>query len=273
MQYKALFDQIHNIPSIPKVVQELMDDFENEDTSPQDIGKKIQMDQSISLKIMRLANSARYGAGRKVNSIDSAIVMLGRDTLKTLVIASGVTSAFKEIPGLDKKAFWRTSFSIASIAKLIAKLAKLDGEMAFTCGMLHNIGDTLLYIVEPDKMTRIDTLVASGAVKSELQKSQFDLDYTDIGSELARRWNFPDEIVDAIRYQERPTENESQNPYAYTIKMACLLFSKIDNGDREDILKDFPTDIAKELNVDLLEIQESLVELFEAEDDIEVFLQ
>jgi len=103
------------------VVQDLIKQFNDPHSNSDEISKKIQMDQVISAKIMRLANSARYGAGRKIASIDSAVVMLGIDTLKTLVVASGITGAFKDIPGFDKKQFWRDSFMSASISKLIAK--------------------------------------------------------------------------------------------------------------------------------------------------------
>ena len=126
MSIANLFNQVYNIPSIPKLVQELINNFDNENSNSREIAKKLQMDQALSAKVLRLANSARYGAGRKINSIDSAVIILGFDTLKTLVIASGVTSACKNIPGLNQKQFWRTSFAVANIAKMLAKLAKAD---------------------------------------------------------------------------------------------------------------------------------------------------
>ena len=124
MSFDQLFSQVYNIPSIPKVVQELINNFNNSDTSTRDIAKKLQMDQTLSVKVLRLANSARYGSGRTINSIDAAVTILGFNALKTLVIASGITSACKSIPGLNQKQFWRTSFMVANLAKLLAKMAK-----------------------------------------------------------------------------------------------------------------------------------------------------
>lgn len=274
MPYSALFSETHNIPSIPKVVQELIDDFGSSQSEADEIAKKIQMDQSLSLKVMRLANSARYGAGRKIASIDSAIVMLGFDALKTLVIASGVTAACKDVPGVDKKQFWRTSFGVANICKLIGRMSKLNPETAFTCGMLHNVGDMLLFLAHQDKMSRIDALAESGANKAELQQNQFGYDYTIVGAELAKRWNFPEEVSNAIRYQWEPEKAEPPSNLAYTVNIARILYKQFEaNKSTEEMLSGFPTEKAQVLNLDLLELLEKLVELFEAEDDIESFIE
>ena len=71
---------------------------------------------------------------------------------------------------------------MANVSKLIAKFAKLETDVAFTCGMLHNIGETLMYAGHPDEMPRIDKLVSEGAKRHELEKNQFGYDYTDVGS-------------------------------------------------------------------------------------------
>lgn len=270
----ALFKEIHNIPSIPKVIQDLINDFGSEQSNAEDISKKIQMDPSISLKVMRLANSARYGAGRKINSIDSAIVLLGIDALKTLVISSGVTAACNDVPGVDKKQFWRNSFTVANISKLVGRLSGLNPEVAFTYGMLHNIGDVLLYIAHSEKMSRIDSLVEDGADKAELQTNQFGYNYMIVGAELAHKWNFPDEIISAIRHQKTPEEAGTENLYAYVLNIASNLYQQFEQEKtKEEILSQFPTDKATLLNLDLLELFEKLVEMYDSEDDIEAFLE
>lgn len=273
MPFEDLFKQVHNVPSIPKVVQELITDLNSSTVDVDDIAKKLQMDQSLSLKVLRLANSARYGAGRKVNSVDSAVVMLGFSALKTLIVASGVVSACKTIPGVDQKEFWRRSFSVASVAKLIAKQSKGDPELAFTCGMLHNIGDALMYISHTEKMSRIDALAANGANRADLQKNQFGYDFMQAGAELVRRWNFPNEIVEAIKYQSEPETIMPENPNAMILNIAANLFHQFEvDKSKEEMLSKLPNDKLQQLNVDLLELMEKLVELFSQDDDISEFL-
>lgn len=273
MSFDTLFSQVYNIPSIPKLVQELINNFNREDSNTRDIAKKLQMDQALSAKVLRLANSARYGAGRKINSIDSAVIVLGFDTLKTLVIASGVTSACKNIPGLNQKKFWRTSFSVANIAKLLAKLARQDGEVAFTCGMLHNIGDTLLYLAHKDQMLNIDALAATGVSKSTLEQTQFGCTYMDVGAELARRWNFPPEICQAIATQEHPEKAGANLTYPLLVNLAVRIYHSLSAGKLPaETVRDMPQNHFADLKIDTINLLEQLTRLQQQEDDIESFL-
>lgn len=274
MSLESLFKGSPNLPNIPKVVQELIKQFNDPHSNVDEISKKIQMDQVLSAKIMRLANSARYGAGRKIASIDSAVVMLGIDTLKTLVVASGITGAFQDIPGFDKKQFWRDSFMIASISKLIAKHTDSDPETAFTIGMMHNIGELLIHIYHEESAVKIDKLVESGANRIDLQDNQFGYDFTQAGSELAKRWNFPTEIVNGIRQQAAPNDFEEYSAYSSIVYLADYLNEAFKaEQEKQEILSQFPVDIAKPIDINLVSFFEELVELAEAEDDIEELLK
>ena len=97
MRVEQLFDQAHELPQIPKLVQELIEGFNNEDINIDEIAEKIAMDQVITAKVLRLANSARFGMPRQVSSVDDAVVLLGFNALRTLVVASGVAAAFKKL--------------------------------------------------------------------------------------------------------------------------------------------------------------------------------
>ncbi|MFV1873589.1 MAG: HDOD domain-containing protein [Oleiphilus sp.] len=273
MSLESLFTETANLPNIPKIIQNLITKFNDSNASANDISKDIQMDQVLSAKIIRLANSARYGAGRKVASIDSAVVMLGTDTLKTLVVASGVTGAFKDIPNFNMKAFWRDSFMVASICKLIAKHTDSDSETAFTCGMMHNIGELLIHTAKPEQAIQIDKLVQAGAKRKDLQENQFGFHYAQVSAELAKRWNFPQNIVQALRQQIAPNSYEDYSPYSGIIYLGNYLNDAFkDNRDPEIVLSEFPSEIAKPLHINLISFFEALVELTKAEDDIESIL-
>ena len=274
MSLESLFKESPNLPNIPKVVQELIEQFNDPHSNVDEISKKIQMDQVLSAKIMRLANSARYGAGRKIASIDSAVVMLGIDTLKTLVVASGVTGAFQDIPGFDKKQFWRDSFMIASISKLIAKHTEADPETAFTIGMMHNIGELLIHIYHGETATKIDKLVEDGANRIDLQENQYGYDFTQAGAELAKRWNFPQTIVSGIRQQSAPNDFDEYSPYSSIVKVADYLNEAFKaEQEKQEILANFPIEVSKPIDIDLVSFFEDIVELTEAEDDIEELLR
>lgn len=121
MKLDALFQQQNALPSIPKVVQEVIDSFNNDSVSIDEIARKLSADQVLSAKLLRLANSSYYHASRTVGSVDDAVLMLGFMTVRTLVVSSGLTGGFKAMPGVDLKQFWRYSLNTAVAAKWIAK--------------------------------------------------------------------------------------------------------------------------------------------------------
>ena len=92
MQLDALFKQPQALPAVPKIVHELIDSFNSDDISIDDIAKKIAADPVLSARLLRLANSAYYHVSRTVGTVDDAVMMLGFVTVRTLVISSGPQS-------------------------------------------------------------------------------------------------------------------------------------------------------------------------------------
>jgi HD-like signal output (HDOD) protein len=101
------FEQTQNMPMLPKVVQEVMQLLNADDGDVGTFVDKINHGQVLSTKILRISNSAYFGRSGKVSTIEEAISLIGLGRLNTLVVASGVTSAFTEVPNLDLKRFWQ----------------------------------------------------------------------------------------------------------------------------------------------------------------------
>ncbi len=274
MTMKKLLSRVYDLPSIPKVVQDLMASFGSNSADAATISRNVQADPVIAAKVLRMANSVRYGAGRKVASLDSAIVMLGLDALKTLVVASGVTSTFEKIPGLDAREFWRDSFMVANICKLIAKNAHdLDPEEAFTCGLLHNIGIALMYMVNGDEMKEIEDQLQADDDRTRLEREKFGYDNNAVGAELAKFWKFPDVIVQALANQGDPLASEPFSHYAVVIRLAEHINQGIEEGlENEKIMETLPEALTGPLHIDTFHLFEELGKAREAEDDIDTLL-
>ena len=192
MSIERLLKRVYDLPSIPKVVQDLIASLSSRSGAASKVSEHIQSDPAIAAKVLRLANSARYGAGRSIASIDSAVVLLGFDTLKTLIIASGVTTAMAQIPGLDMRQFWRESFIVAQLAKTLALCAKeVDKETAFTCGLLHKIGTALMYLGHKERMQTIALSLAPDEDPRQKQRNAFGYACDEVASRLAEIWRFP----------------------------------------------------------------------------------
>lgn len=257
-----LISNAQNMPNIPKIVQELIESFNNDDINSEQIAEKVSKDQAMTAKVLRMANSAKYGGHRQVGSVNDAIVMLGFNALRTLVLVSGVTGAFKAPDGFDIKAFWKTSFSVASLSKWVAKyVPNVDGEVAFTCGMLHDVGGLLTHILASDQAQEVERVVAKGADRIEMEESRLGFTYPEAGAELARRWKFPQEITDGIRHQLQPQAAENDyKTLAGIIFIANYLYQNREDY-HETLIANFPNEHVQALNLDKVSLLDNIEEI------------
>jgi HD-like signal output (HDOD) protein len=200
------FENSQALPMLPKVVQEVMQLMNTGDVDIKTLADKINHDQVLSARVLRMANSAYFGCSREVGTIEEAVALIGMAKLNTLVVASGVTSAFTEVPGLDLKRFWQHSLIAASIARQIASEQALDTDAAYIAGLMHTVGQLPIHIVFPKAGADIEEVCKGRSVleRSKVEHSIIGTDHTHVGEKLAKHWNFPDDISRVIRYYTDP---------------------------------------------------------------------
>lgn len=270
---EALFAQTQHLPNIPKVVQELIETFDKSEINTDEITKKISMDQALSAKVLRLANTAHYGGSRNVASVKDAVIMLGFNTLRTLVLASGFVSAFKPPAGFDLKGFWNHSFHTAAICKWLSRLARQDAEVAFTCGLLHDVGSLLIHIVYPDQSVSIDNSVALGGDRVQLENTLLGFNFCEVGAELANRWRFPINIVQGIAHQQDPLSSSPAPALAGLIYLSQYIIHALETGATlEQLEANFPAPVAQALGIDMAKLSDRLEEVTALETDIDSLL-
>ena len=248
MEIKDLLSQTDKLPNIPEVVRELIQALNDPNANYDDISQKVSKDQTLSLKILRLVNSAHFGLSRKVASIDEAVVMLGMAKLKTLVIASGFANSAADVEGIDLPLFWCDSFQVAELARWIAEMTEgeVDADLAFTAGIIHNIGQLLLHMAQPNRAMAIKTIITT--TDTQRPKAEYDrLGFTtaDAGHALLESWKFPEALALAVKYQNNPADLQQDPQLSAVLKLACLINCESKTGDPiEDIIQRFPNDIA-----------------------------
>lgn len=251
MNFDALFQQQNALPTIPKVVQELIDSFNNDNVSIEEIAKKLAADQVLSAKLLRLANSSYYHASRSVGTVDDAVLMLGFMTVRTLVISSGLTGGFKAMPGVDLKQFWRYSMHAAVIAKWLAKQIHGNSDFAFTVGLMHAIGQLVMHAGMPEQTLQIDKI--AGPLDSRrlgVERTSFGYDFSDVGAELAKRWRFPDNFATVIKSFPDPLRSEPFDTMAAVIHLAAWRARVEENNyTKEELEATFPGDVAAKLGI------------------------
>lgn len=268
---KSMIEKATNLPSIPKVVQELIASFNDPDINSGHIATILSNDQALTAKVLRMANSVRYGGHRKVGSVKDAVLVLGFNSLRTLVLSVGFTSTLKGPEAFNLEAFWLKSFKVANRCKWLAKSFKVDAEIAYTCGLLHAIGEYLIHLVKPAEAVTIDKRVATGESRSRLEKQVLGFDYTEAGAELADYWHFPKEIVTAIRYQENPAAASELSAYAVCIHLAHYMLDN-ERNIAQGNFDGFPAKLVHALHLTLSDLFARLEKMPELDEGIEEFL-
>lgn len=225
MVVEDLLKQSNKLPNVPDVVKELIQQLNNPNADYQAIAEKVAKDQTLSLKILRLVNSAHFGLRRKISSINEAVIMLGMARLKTLVIASGVVGSVKSAEGLNLYQFWSHAFGVATQARWLAEqTATINPDTAFTTGLIHNAGQLLLHTAQPALAIQIqqqcDQQVAG---RTEAEQSLLGFTSPEAGEALLKHWQFPAEISAAVRQHRHPDQFQPASPLACCIHLAELI--------------------------------------------------
>ena len=274
MSMDLIFSKIKQLPVIPKLLHELMQDFSNDNSRIEDIAKKIAMDQVISAKVLKMANSAAYRRGAEITSIEQAVIRLGFNALRSLVVASGLMTSFRTPSNFDKNKFWVDNFQVATIAKaLAADCRAIEPETAFTCALLHNIGELLIQSTLPEEASLINMAISRGTSRIDAQREMLGYDYSQVGAELAKRWSLSDTFVRAIAQQLDPLNFDPISPEAVLIRLAMFVSFAWNAGvPPQVIVARFPTPLALHLGIEPERLAERLDELHQHGNELAAML-
>ncbi|MGP1676336.1 MAG: HDOD domain-containing protein [Burkholderiales bacterium] len=193
--------QIRQLPSLPAVVAEVLESFEDEQADSGAIGHKIAQDQALFAKVLRVANSLFYGLQAKVVTVQDAMTVLGFRNVRTLVMAAGVTGSFPAIAAgwFDMRVFWMHGIVTAVCARSLAGDAGINPERAFAAGLLHDIGGVVLATCFPDRYRRVAAYRAQhDCYPIEAEREVLGLDHAAVGGALTERWKFAPVIQQAV---------------------------------------------------------------------------
>ncbi|MCK9605670.1 MAG: HDOD domain-containing protein [Methylomonas sp.] len=258
-----LFDNIPKLPQIPEVVRTIITQLNDPHAEMLDIAKNVEKEQVISLKILRLVNSAHFGLSRKISSIDEATVMLGMNQLKTLVIASGIVSSMPKIENFDIKRFWTNCFRTAVYAKWLAEHTHNSSEIAYTAGLIGNLGNILIHIGLPSAANEIDQHTKAGHLsRANFERTCLGFTNQDVCAELCRRWKFGDVLVEAIQHSGEPLTFEAPSPIACCLHLAQFISDAVENNKTEqDILAALPFQVAEKIGLSEAFLSANLAEI------------
>ena len=217
----TLLRHIDELPRLPKAVSELLETVNQEDVSVAKLSVKLGQEPLIAMQVLRLANSAHYRRSREVSSIEEAVIRLGIKTVKTLVIASAIIGALPRVDCIDLERFWGNTFEVAITAQELARHCSSASDTAFTCGIIHDIGDLLIALLEPSAASIIHAAVEAGADKGEVEQAQLGFQSHEVAALLAQNWNFSSVLIAGVMYQRSP---QSAEPFSSYAALICLAY-------------------------------------------------
>ncbi len=251
---------ISALPTPPIVFTQIQNILNNPNASAFDIASILQEDAGISAKVLRLTNSAYYGLTRTVESIRQAVVIVGMDAVKNLVLTASVFDMFsqKQIDPEFQDYFWRHSLATAFGARLLARnltAGGFDAESGFSAGLLHDIGKMVISVYMPEERDRIKSLKSLRPTVSDyvFEGEILGYNHTQVGAVLGDKWQLPDKLVEAIEFhhfpQATPTED---NKLPHLIHVANYLAKLTFDTDPEE--KTVPFELPREEALEALGI-------------------
>ena len=279
MENEILKEKVQNIiqlPALPTIAVEVASLIDNPNTSVSRITQVISADQVLTAKVLKIANSPFYGFQKKISTLDFAIMVLGFDSLKEILISVSLISAFKKKQDrfFDSRQFWEHSLASGIAARTLARQLgyRISGE-SFVAGLLHDIGILVTHqYFHEDYKTIVETVTEGKATFEDTEQAVLFATHGEIGAWLAERWNLPDQLIEAIKFHHTP-EMAERNPQltalihfvdylCHKLAIGALPYEKVESYDPEAL---------KILNLSEAEITQTFLDSFgtKLRDDLE----
>jgi HD-like signal output (HDOD) protein len=231
-----ILNQTDSFPALPATVNRVIEITGNPESSANDLMQAILPDQSMCIAILKLANSAFFGRPRKVASIEEAIVVLGFQEIRNIILTHAIFNSFQRLKNTSKHdidALWQHSLTCGLAAKIIA--AHTTGYSAsklFIAGLIHDIGKLAILMAIPNSYN------LGQGLSEQLQRAFFPeeeekigISHTTVGMRLLNRWLFPEQLCASAGYHHRPNTAPGDAAFPLIIQMANILSHIVHGGE------------------------------------------
>ena len=258
-------ENVHNLPTLPAVLRKLLVLVEDPTLSINELEGFIMKDPSLASRIIKAANSPLYGLPSRVTNINQALMLLGLNAVKGLLLGVSVFEHMERVMA----GLWQHSAGCAIAARIIAeKTGHNDmAEDVSSAALLHDMGKVILGLKYPEKYQYIiETARNKQSYIAEEEKIAFEITHADVGAWLAFKWNFPHKMIDTIKYHHSPSLSKTAPTHTSIASLANILVKAIGFGFSGDNL----VPILKLHTVKTLSLNEAV--LREVVDELELAL-
>lgn len=224
----AVIKQIDSFPSLPSTAIRVLEITGNPESSAHELMQAILPDQSMCVTILKIANSAFFGRPRKVCSIEEAVVVLGFQEIRDIILTQAVFNSFRQFRNTNKQdidALWLHSLTCGLAAKIIAThTTGYSPSQLFIAGLIHDIGKLTLLISFPNNYSPVPEVSEQLPLSlSSEEEEKFGISHDNIGMRLLNRWLFPDQLCASIGYHHHPDSAPDNAAFPLIVQMADIL--------------------------------------------------
>lgn len=255
---EELIKQFKKTKTLPLIVTRLAQLINDEDSTLQDFEEVIRLDPALVARLLTLVNSSFFGMSRNVDSISRAVALLGMKNLHNIAVTDaiqGMIDTERSISGFSPQRLWAHSAAVGICCKMIAeRIFSINGDDAYLCGILHDIGLIAELEATPDAFFDIiGRLNPESPALIQLERESLRTDHCEIGYLLAREWQIAPPLAEAIRdHHEKDNSPQPDSPLGI-LQMAEYIVTQLNFSIKEDL----PATLSPELS---LHIQKNVAE-------------
>lgn len=215
---QKLVSSLGSLPSLPSLYMQLVKELQNPNVSLNHVGEIISKDIGMTAKILQMVNSAFFGLRRNVSNPTEAAMLLGLDTIMSLVLSIQVFSSFDEVhcPEFSTQHLWTHSTEVGTAAKSFVKVSQKNSSKladdTMTAGLLHDTGKIVLISSRADDYKKVVKLTKTENISLiEAERFVFGATHAEIGAYLLGLWGLPDSVVEAVAFHHEPLASPSSS--------------------------------------------------------------
>jgi len=220
----AEIGELHPLPAVATKILQIGDD---QRFSAHELATIIASDQVLTSRLLRLANSAFYGAPRRIGTVRDAVVLLGFRAVHQVALASCMMASPARLTNMRYEEFWQFSVTTGLLCELLARTEGAHEDAAFTAGVMHNVGLLALDQHRPDLLGEALTRARErGETLHQAERALFGFNDTDLGGALAVHWNFPEELAKAVREHSRTLDAPPERGSLAAVVARARIFAR-----------------------------------------------
>lgn len=274
---KKLLGRIQGLPTLPAMLVKINQLLLNPRTSAKEVAQLITSDPAIASKVLRVVNSSFYGFPNRITTVTHAIVILGFNTIKSIVLSSSIFDVFKKETksSFDREAFWKHSVAVGATSKVVAnRVGEKSVEELFLAGLLHDIGKIVLdHFLHPAFLEILKDAQERKVMLCEAERKKFGFTHGEIGAWMFAQWNLSKSLIDTVRCHHNPSITRKHKKQAAIVHLADILVRAIGYGDGVDrYIPPLDEDAWKELGLEPEDFDDLLEEAAAEIERASVFL-